>query len=74
MHKPVVVVTEQDLVCEMATGVVGGVDGVIVGPAFMAGGTFFQASQTLQFAMLAVWLWMVATGVVLFRAAGREPT
>jgi 6-phosphogluconate dehydrogenase len=58
----------------LAAGVVGGVDGVIVGPAFMAGGTFSQASQILQFAVLAAWLWMVATGVVLFRAAGRQPT
>lgn len=56
----------------LAAGVVGGVDGLIAGPAFQAGGSFYQASQLLQVAVLAAWIWMVATGVVLFRAAGRQ--
>jgi hypothetical protein len=56
----------------LAAGVVGCVDGLIAGPAFRAGGSFYQASQLLQVAVLAAWIWMVATGAVLFRAAGRQ--
>lgn len=58
----------------LAAGVVGCVDGLIAGPAFQAGGFLYQASQLLQIAVLAAWVWMVATGVVLFRAAGRQRT
>ena len=58
----------------LAAGVVGCVDGVIAGPAFAAGGSFYQAFQLLSAAVLAAWLWMLVTGVVLFRAAGRQPT
>jgi hypothetical protein len=58
----------------LAAGVVGCVDGVISGPAFAAGGSFYQASQLLSAAALAVWLWMLVSGVMLFRAAGRQPT
>jgi hypothetical protein len=58
----------------LAAGIIVCIDGVIVGPAFKAGGSFLQAAQILQLAALATWLWMVATGVVLFRAAGRQRT
>jgi hypothetical protein len=57
----------------LAAGVVGTVDGVIMGPAFGAGGAFFQVAQILSFAALAAWVWMIATGIVLLRAAGRKP-
>ena len=45
----------------------------IMGPAFGAGGAFFQVVQTLSFAVLAAWVWMIATGVILLRAAVRKP-
>jgi hypothetical protein len=57
----------------LAAGVVLTVDGAIMGPAFGAGGAFFQAVQILSFAVLAAWVWMIATGVVLLRAAIRKP-
>lgn len=57
----------------LAAGVVGTVDGVIMGPAFGAGGAFFQVAQILSFAVLAAWVWMIATGIVLLRAAVRKP-
>ena len=57
----------------LAAGVVGTVDGVIMGPAFGAGGAFFQVVQILSFAVLAAWVWMIATGVVLLRAAVWKP-
>ncbi len=56
----------------LAAGFVGSIDGVIAGPAFNAGGSFYQVSQLLQVAVLAAWLWMLASGVVLFRAAGPQ--
>lgn len=55
----------------LAGGAVLLVDGLILGPAFRGGGSLFQASQLLQSAVLFIWVWMIATGVVLFRAAGR---
>ncbi len=58
----------------LAAGVVGSVEGVISGPAFAAGGSLYQASQLLSAVVLAAWLWMLVTGIVLFRAAGRQPT
>ena len=57
----------------LAAGVVGTVDGVIMGPAFGAGGAFFQVAQILSFVVLAAWVWMIATGTVLLRAAVRKP-
>jgi hypothetical protein len=57
----------------IAAGVVLAVDGAIMGPAFGAGGAFFQVVQTLSFAVLAAWVWMIATGVILLRAAVRKP-
>jgi hypothetical protein len=57
----------------IATGAVMSVNGVIAVPAFEAGGSFYQAGQVLELATLVAWVWMVATGVLLFRAAGRNP-
>ena len=57
----------------LAAGVVGTVDGVIMGPAFGAGGAFFQVADILSFAVLAAWVWMIGTGIVLLRAAVRKP-
>jgi len=56
---------------------------VIVGPAFAAGGTCQSAlcttgtvlpgiAQAISVTLVAAWIWMIATGVVLFRAAGRQ--
>ena len=67
----------------VAAGLVTCVYGVIVGPAFAAGGTCAVAlcvtgsvlpglAQALSATLLAAWVWMIATGVVLFRAAGRR--
>lgn len=58
----------------LAAGLVGSVNGVIGGSAFAAGGSFYQVSQLLSVAVFVAWIWMLATGVVLFRAAGRQPT
>lgn len=57
----------------LASGVVGCIYGLIQGPAYLAGGTFYQASQPLGLVAVAAWVWMIATGIVLFRAAGRQP-
>lgn len=69
-------------------GVVAGlatcVYGVIVGQAFAAGATCAAAlcptgsilpglAQALSATLLGAWIWMIATGIVLFRAAGRVP-
>jgi hypothetical protein len=57
----------------LAAGAVIVVNGVIAGMAVDAGGVLYQASQLLQTSVAAFWLWMLITGVVLFRAAGRRP-
>ena len=67
----------------VAAGLVACVYGVIVGPAFAAGGTCGAAlcttgsvlpglAQALSVTLLAGWVWMIATGIVLFRSAGRQ--
>ncbi len=67
----------------VAAGLVACVYGVIVGPAFAAGGTCQSAvcttgsvlpgiAQAISVTLVAAWIWMIATGVVLFRAAGRQ--
>ncbi len=67
----------------IAAGIVTCVYGVIVGPAFAAGGTCQSAlcttgtvlpgiAQAISVTLVAAWIWMIATGVVLFRAAGRQ--
>jgi len=67
----------------IVAGVVVCVYGVIAGPAFAAGGTCASAlcatgsilpglAQTLSATVLAAWVWMIATGIVLFRAAGPQ--
>jgi len=67
----------------VAAGLVACAYGVIVGPAFAAGGTCGDAlcspgsslagiAQAISVTLVAAWIWMIATGVVLFRAAGRQ--
>ena len=67
----------------VAAGLVACVYGVIVGPAFAAGGTCQSAvcttgsvlpgiAQAISVTLLTAWIWMIATGIVLFRAAGRR--
>ena len=69
----------------LAAGAIGSVYGVIAGAAFAAGGSCASAlcltgsvlpglAQVLSATLLAVWIWMIATGVVLFRAAGHQRT
>jgi len=58
---------------------------VIAGAAGAAGGSCASAlcltwsvlpglAQALSVTLLAIWVWMIATGIVLFRAAGRQRT
>lgn len=52
----------------LVSGVVGAVYGALAGPAFVSTGTAqsaFQAANSL--AVLSLWIWMVATAVLLFR-------
>lgn len=69
----------------LAAGAIASVYGVIVGAAFAAGGSCASAlcltgsvlpglAQVLSATLLAAWIWMIATGVVLFRAAGHQRT
>ena len=50
-------------------GVAGTLLGVLIGPAFVAGGTFFSVVSWLNLAVIGFWIWMLATGIVLFRRA-----
>ena len=56
----------------LAAGALLAANGVIAGVAVDAGGVLYQAFQLLQAAVAAFWLWMLITGVLLFRAAGRQ--
>jgi hypothetical protein len=69
----------------VAAGLVVCFYGVIAGPAFAAGGTCGAAlcttgsilpgiAQAMSATLLAAWIWMIATGIVLFRAAARRRT
>ena len=69
----------------VAAGAIASVYGVIAGAAFAAGGSCASAlcltgsalpglAQVLSATLLAAWIWMIATGIVLFRAAGRGRT
>jgi len=55
----------------LAAGVVGLIYGLVLGPAYVAGGSLYQATQPLGIFVLAAWVWMIASGVVLFRATSR---
>jgi hypothetical protein len=66
----------------VAAGTMASVYGVIAGAAFAAGGSCTAAlcltgsglpalAQVLSVTLLGAWIWMIATGVVLFRAADR---
>lgn len=67
----------------LVAGAVGSVYGVIAGAAFAAGSACNAAlcltasvlpglAQLLSVTLLGVWIWMIATGVVLFRATDRQ--
>jgi hypothetical protein len=43
--------------------------GLLTGPAFAAGGTLLNFLPVLGFSGLAFWIWMLATGIILFRRA-----
>jgi len=69
----------------LAAGAIASVYGVIAGAAFAAGGACTAAlcltgsvlpglAQLLSVTLLAVWIWMIATAIVLFRAADRQRT
>jgi len=69
----------------LVAGAMGCVYGVIAGAAFAAGGSCTSAmcltgsalpglAQLISVALLGVWIWMIGTSVVLFRAAGRQRT
>ena len=69
----------------LAAGAIASMYGVIAGAAFAAGGSCASAlcltgsvlpglAQLLSVTLLAAWIWMIATGVVLFRAAGHQRT
>jgi hypothetical protein len=51
----------------LASGVVGIGLGIVVGPALAAGPGPFQTVQMLSIATLGFWVWMIATGILLFR-------
>jgi hypothetical protein len=57
----------------IVAGLAAGVAGVINGAAFDQGGGLYQATNIVSsLAVIGFWLWMVITGVLLFRAAGRD--
>ena len=69
----------------LAAGAIASVYGVIAGAAFAAGGACTAdlcltgsvlpgLAQLLSVTLLAVWIWMIATAIVLFRAADRQRT
>ncbi len=69
----------------LIAGAIGSVYGVIAGAVFAAGSQCASAlcltgsglpglAQVISLALLGVWIWMIVTGVVLFRAAGHQRT
>ena len=50
-----------------ASGGITVVLGLVIGPALAAGPGPFQTVQILSFATLGFWVWMLATGIILFR-------
>jgi hypothetical protein len=54
----------------VASGVIVAGLGLVVGPAMAAGSGPFQTVQMLAFATLSFWVWMLATGIILFRRRG----
>ena len=51
----------------LASGAVVALLGLLVGPALAAGPGPFQAVQTLAIATVGFWIWMLVTGILLFR-------
>lgn len=58
----------------LASGLVGMGIALLAGPAFAAGGTFYSTVGVAGFAVVGIWVWMIATGIVLFRHAGKRST
>ena len=69
----------------LIAGAIAAVYGVIAGAVFAAGSQCASQlclsgsglpglAQVISVTLLAAWVWMIATGIVLFRAAGRERT
>ena len=68
----------------LTAGAIASVYGVIAGAVFAAGSQCSSAlclttgsglpglAQVISLALLGVWIWMIATGIVLFRAAGHQ--
>jgi hypothetical protein len=57
----------------MVAGAFGCVGGVLIGAAFHQGGALYQATNlSTTVAVVGFWLWMLITGFLLFRAAGRQ--
>jgi hypothetical protein len=54
-------------------GGLGCVGGVLIGAAFHQGGALYQAiNLSTTVAVVGFWLWMLVTGILLFRSAGRQ--
>jgi hypothetical protein len=53
----------------VASGLAGTALGVVIGPALAAGPGPYQTVQMLSIAVLGFWVWMLATGILLFRRA-----
>lgn len=51
----------------VAAGAVGCVLGLLIGPTFVAGAGQYQTVQTLSLVTVGFWVWMLATGIILFR-------
>jgi len=51
----------------VTSGLAGVVLGVVVGPALAAGPGPFQTVQMLSIVTLGFWIWMLATGILIFR-------
>ncbi|MDQ6876465.1 MAG: hypothetical protein M3082_01960 [Candidatus Dormibacteraeota bacterium] len=57
----------------IAAGVVGCVHGVIAGAAFDKASFYGVADSAAFIGVLAAWLWIIVTAIVLFRARGQKP-
>lgn len=57
----------------MVAGAFGCVGGVLSGAAFHQGGALYQVTNlSTTVAVVGFWLWMLITGILLFRATGRR--
>jgi uncharacterized protein DUF4386 len=51
----------------LVAGLIGILDGVLIGPAYVVGGTLEHTVMIGSVATLGVWVWMLATGILLWR-------